>query len=279
MVTCRRFFAALAALSPLCFVSCDSKTEHEAVEAIEQTYKIDPLGSLSIRNGSGSIAIYGKATPDVQLHAVKKANGPERLQAIQVSVANQPDFVSITTNFFQPKKQAFFVNSGTVEYTVGVLPTVKLRRVDLENGKMLVDGMRGGETHLSVVDGQLAVRNCFGHVDAAIANGEFELAYDQFEHMQFSVDAQVTNGNVRVFLPRNASFHLHAETASGRVSSELSETLELNGKALRKIDLALGKEARSEIKIRVTSGNIHIAEASAGIPNNLEPAAGIGSSK
>jgi DUF4097 and DUF4098 domain-containing protein YvlB len=256
-----------AALFALLFFGCSPRVEHELNEAIEQTYKIEPSSSMSIHNGNGSIAIHGTNTPELQLRVIKKANSSEQLSSIHINVAPQPDFVSITTNFLQPKNKALFAASGTVDYMVSVPPTIRLRRVDLDNGKLAIDGMRGEEVQANVVDGQLVIRNCFANIHARIANGTLDLLYDHPDQRQFSVDAQITSGNARIVIPRAGSFHVRAETVTGKIINDFAETVEVNGRTLRKIDMSFGKEARSEIKLRVTTGDIRIAESKPGIRN------------
>ena len=70
-----RFFARWAApvqavLLTTLFSGCNSRVEQakeEKEEIFEQTYKIDPEASLSIRNPHGSIAIHGTETAELRL--------------------------------------------------------------------------------------------------------------------------------------------------------------------------------------------------------------------
>lgn len=143
---------------------------------------------------------------------------------------------------------------------MAVPPTVNLTRVDLENGKVSLQGMQG-ELQATVVDGQLAIRNCCGNAHIAVTNGTLDLYYEPCDQKRFSVDAQMTNGNARVFIQRGASFRIQAETMTGRIVNELGDMVNLNGRATRKIDISTGKDVRHEIKLRVTTGDVKIAQA------------------
>ena len=101
-----------------------------------------------------------------------------------------------------------------------------------------------------------------------MANGGLDLFYDRFDGRQFSVDAQMTNGNARILIPRNGSFRIRAETTTGEIINEFASSVELNGHGGRKIDLSVGQPERSEITVRVTSGDITVAEAK---PANKSP--------
>ena len=245
----------------LVLAACGSKVERWADEIIEKTYKIDPAASLRIRSAGGSVSIRGMDTPEMQLRAVKKARSAAQLNSIGINIAAQTDSVSITTNLLREKNKALSVGTGTVDYTLVVPQTVKIARLELDDGKVLIEGMRGEEVSANLADGQIAIRNCFGKVRVVVANGALDIFYDQSERQQFSVDAQITNGDVRVFIPRHASYHVRAETVNGEITNQFTERVELNDRAVRKIDTSAGKGVLPQIKIRATTGNIKIAEA------------------
>jgi DUF4097 and DUF4098 domain-containing protein YvlB len=252
---------AQALLVAIPFAGCSPKVEGPKNEVFEQTYEIDPAGGLSIRNTDGSIIIHGTNTAVLKLRAVKKANSSEELKGIDITASAGAKAVSITTKFLPQKNKALSTGSRTVDYTIEVPPTVNLTRVDLDNGKVSINGMRAEDLHATVVDGQLAVRNCCGNAHVNIANGALDLYYEPCDQRRFSVDAQMTNGNAGVFIERGASFHIQAETMTGKIINELGDMVNLNGRVARKIDISTGKAAvHHDIKLRVTTGDIKIAE-------------------
>lgn len=252
-------------------ISCSAKIDRATSETVEQTYPIEPNASLSIRNGHGSIVIRGTDTPDLKLQAVKKTKGATQLSDIGIDVAAQPKSVSITTNFIRPKNKALSAGSGTVDYVLTVPATVKLARVDLDDGEVLIEGMQGEDIRANVVDGRLTLRRCCGNGHVTIANGALDFFYDQCQRAPFSVEAQITNGNARLFLPRRGSFHVRAETATGRVINDF-DGVEVNGRSSRKAEVSLGRDLRSEMSIRATTGNIRIAQAEPAGPESAKGA-------
>ena len=239
---------------------CSPKVEGPKNEVFEQTYEIDPEAGLSIRNTDGSIVIRGSESAGLKLKAIKKASNNEELKGIDITATAGAKAASITTKFLSQKNKALSSGARTVDYTVAVPPTVNLTRVDLENGKVSLQGMQG-ELQATVVDGQLAIRNCCGNAHIAVTNGTLDLYYEPCDQKRFSVDAQMTNGNARVFIQRGASFRIQAETMTGRIVNELGDMVNLNGRATRKIDISTGKDVRHEIKLRVTTGDVKIAQA------------------
>ncbi|MBO0696638.1 MAG: DUF4097 family beta strand repeat protein, partial [Verrucomicrobia bacterium] len=246
------------------FVGCSPKVEGPREEAFEQTYEIDPEAGLSIRNIDGSIVIHGTETASLKLRAVKKAKSNEELKGIDITAIAEGKSASINTKFLSQKNRALYSGSRTVDYTIEVPRTVNLTRVDLDNGKVSIDGMRAGDLRATVVDGQLAVRNCCGNAHISIANGVLDLSYEPCEQRRrFSVDAQMTSGNAGIFIGRGASFHIQAETMTGNIMNLLGDIPSLNDHGTRRVDMSTGKGlVRHDITLHVTTGDIKIAEAS-----------------
>src|ERR1044072_5444338 len=118
--------------------------------------------------------------------------------------------------------------------------------------------MEGEDVRANVVDGQLTVRNCCTNLHALVANGNLDLSYDRCGAQTFFAEAQVTHGGARVSMPTDASFHARAETVNGTISNDFADIVDVNSRALHKIDLAIGAKARSELTVHVTTGDIRI---------------------
>src|SRR3989442_15775272 len=89
-----RFAACLFVVS-LLLIGCSPARNRTLEETIEQTYTIDPVASISVRNRDGSIRIYGSSAGEMRLQAIKKAYTSERLNGIAINVLAQPNAISI----------------------------------------------------------------------------------------------------------------------------------------------------------------------------------------
>jgi DUF4097 and DUF4098 domain-containing protein YvlB len=240
---------------------CGSGIDRTLEQIVEQTYQVEPTANLSIRNTDGSIRIYGAETREIKLEAVKKAYKRDRLDKISVNVSAQPGAVSIDTNYPPKPKWGFFDRSGTVDYTIVVPHSCNISRVELTNGELLVEGMRGKDVHASLVNGRMLEHNCFGDLHSVVANGGLDLAYDWWEYRKFSIDARIINGNARAVIPGDASFHLVAVSANGNIASEFNGKENRRGGLVQKIDVIVGSDSGADLKIHATNGSIKIAEA------------------
>jgi hypothetical protein len=247
----------------LLLVGCGQALERGTTEVFEQAYPVDPAARLTIRNLSGSISIRGADTTELKLQATKKAGSAAQLKNININVAAETGSVSIATSLLPQKKGSFQRANNTVDYVLVVPRTVKIARLELDDGKVLIEGMEGEDVRANVVDGQLTLRNCCGNIHLAIANGDLDLSYDECGRRPFSVEAQITHGNARVSIPRAASFHARAQTAKGKITNDFADMVEVNSRSIRKIDVTAGSNARSELAVRVTTGDIRIAAVGA----------------
>jgi hypothetical protein len=239
---------------------------HEQVDRIvEQTFdRVCPIGPdarVTIRNADGSIRIYGADIHEIRIEAIKKAYGQDRLDKIAINVVAQSNSVAIDTVYPPRPKFGLADRSGTVDYIIVVPMTCTIPRVELVNGEILVDGLRGGTVRASLVNGRLFDHNGFGSHQLFVANGGLDVVYDWWERGDFSVDAKIVNGNARAFIPGEAAFHLLATTVDGNISSDFSEKEDRHPDIVQKIDAVVGGPSQSVVKIHATNGNIRIAES------------------
>jgi DUF4097 and DUF4098 domain-containing protein YvlB len=242
----------------LLIAGCGKTAELASTEVVDQTYPVDSTARLTIRNLNGSISIRGADTTELKLHATKKAGSAAQLQNINITVAAETGSVSIATTVVPQKKKAPMGAAGLVDYELVVPRTARIARLELEDGKVVIEGMEGEDIRANVVDGQLTIRNCCANLHAVIANGDLDLAYDHCGPRTFFAEAQVTHGNARVSLPGDASFHARAQTMKGKVVNDFADIVDVNSHSLQKIDLSLGSNARSELAVHVTAGDIRI---------------------
>lgn len=241
----------------LLLTGCGKTLERARSEVFEQTYPVDSTVRVMIRNLNGPISIRGADTAELKLRATKKASSAAQLQNIKITVAAENSSVSIGTSVV-PQKKSPVGGAGTVDYELVLPRTARIARLEVEDGNVVIEGMEGEEIRANVVDGQLAVRNCCANLHLTIANGDLELSYKKCGLLPRFAEAQVTHGNAQISIPRNASFHVRAQTMKGKVSNAFADMVDVNGRFLQKIDFSVGAEARSDLAVHVTSGDIRI---------------------
>lgn len=247
-------------LLALMLAGCHSEEDRLLEATFQQTYHVNPDARISVKNTDGSIRIYGADTTDVKVEAIKKAYQQDRLEKISINVTAQANSVSIDTVYPPKPKLGLSDRSGTVDYILVVPQTCTISRLDLSNGEVQVEGMRGKVT-ANLVNGRMFDHNGFGEHELFVANGGLDVVNDWWEHAKFSFNARILSGNVRALIPADASFQLHASTVDGNIANDFSEPEERHSEPLRKLDTVIGSPSQSEVRLQATNGSIHIVAA------------------
>src|SRR5438270_10073046 len=135
----------------LCLIgACRPPVDRTLEEMIDRSFPVDPTATLSVTNRDGSIRLYaaGPEITEIRVEAIKKAYRPERLKAISVNVSARRDAVSIETIYPKDPAGGFSDRSGTVDYVIVVPQSIRIAKLQLDDGEILVEGMRGDEGHV-----------------------------------------------------------------------------------------------------------------------------------
>ena len=242
----------------LSLIDCDPASDRVLEETVEKSYKIEPTTSISIKNVDGSIEVYGSPAREMTLQAIKRAYAAKRLKQITVDVSVQPGTIAIETTFPKEPTWGLRDRSGTVDYTIVVPDTASISRLELVNGEVSIEEMRGQSVHARLGAGQLFVHNCFSNVNATVGRGTLTLAYEWWEPGKFSVQTNIADGNACGFLPSDAAFHLIAETVHGKIASDFTAVEEHRAQATTKVDMLVNGGGEAQIKMQATEGNIKV---------------------
>src|SRR5207237_2071821 len=105
------------------------------------------------------------------------APGDAQLKDITVDVTAEPVDILIKTAFLRQKKMPLFAGASAVNYTLSVPRNIRVPRVDVDDGKVSIEGIQNSDVRANVVNGQLEIRNCCGNIKVAVANGGLDLVY------------------------------------------------------------------------------------------------------
>src|SRR5213079_177787 len=173
-------------------------------DVVERRFPLDPSGTFSLRAIDGTVEIFGTDSREVKIIAVKKAFSPERLNAIAIRVDARQDAVNIETTPPPAPSHHFSDRSGTVEYTINIPQTARIARVELPNGELAIDGMRGASIAANLGRGQLVTHNCFCDQNIHVIQGGLNVSFDWMDERPFAIEAEIDDGNVLARLPTDA---------------------------------------------------------------------------
>jgi len=243
----------------VCFLAGCSPPANRVVEqTIEQVYPLTPDGIVSLINTDGSVHIYGSDVGEVRLEATKRAYTKDRLDKIMIDVSAQPGTVSIKSNFPNKSGWGFSDRSGTVDYTLQVPQTATIERVESANGEIIIEGMRGAKANVRLGSGRLFIRDSFCNMDLEIGHGTLTMMFGWWEKAKLLIQGRIEHGNSSVFMPGDASFHLMAESGTGKIGMDFTPQDERNNDESKRIDRVVGPAPAITFQLHAVDGNIQV---------------------
>src|SRR5438067_7233309 len=229
-------------------------------DVVERRFPLDPSGTFSLRTIDGTVEIFGTDNQEVKIVAIKKAFSPERLNAIAIRVDARQDVVNIETTPPPAPRHHFLDRSGTVEYTINIPQTARIARVELPNGELVIDGMRGASIAANLGSGQLVTHNCFCDQTIHVNQGGLNVFFDWMEERPISIEAKIEDGNLSARLPTDAAFHMHAVAKQRHVSSDFSPMGTRQRDDDSEISEVIGDAPATKLTFRAGEGKIHVSE-------------------
>ena len=262
MVPGRSIRVVSTAIVSCLLLGCRPPVDRTLEEIIDQVYPVEPTATLSVTNRDGTIRVYaaGSETRNVWVQAIKRAYSAERLKAISLQVSAQPNAISIETIYPPDSGAGFSDRSGTVDYVIVVPQTIRISKLELSNGEMLVEGMRSEETRAQLGNGRLFANNCFGNLDLNLKTGVLAIKYEWWEELEFSIRAAVQNGHTVAYIPSEAAFHVMAHTGTGKIANDFAEKEQRRPEPVNKIDMLVGGGGKATFQFENQDGNIKLSE-------------------
>src|SRR5205823_3844467 len=138
--------------------------------------------------------------------------------------------------------------------------TARIAQVELPNGELVIDGMRGASIAANLGRGQLVTHNCFCNQNIHVNQGALNVFFDWMEERPISIEAVIEDGNMLARFPTEAAFHLHAIAKQGHVSSDFSPMETRKRGDVSEINEVIGDAPAAKLSFRASDGNIRISE-------------------
>jgi hypothetical protein len=255
-IACRFAAAAAAAIA----LSTSASAAELLEDIVEKRFPLSPSGTFVLHGIDGSVQIYGSERDELKIVAIKRAFSPARLNGIHIEIDAKDGAVNVTTTAPAKPRWSLSDRSGTVDYIINLPQTARIASIDLPNGEVVIEGMRGGEIAASLGSGHLAMHNCFCDQKMRVENGSLDVVFDWLEEKPLAIEATIDDGNARALIPADASFEFYATSEHGRVASDFSEIENRKRGGVSQIHETIGQAPLSKLRMRATQGNIHVSE-------------------
>ena len=223
-------------------------------EEFHHTYPLASNGELSLENVNGGVKISTWERNEVRVDAVKYARTEERLANIEIEVESRSDELRLKTRFHNH----FNNNPGGVRYTLTVPRAVRIDKMELVNGGLEVEGVRG-DLNASLVNGTVRARGLRGQVEISTVNGRQEIALDGPD-ISRPVRLNSVNGRIELSLPPDVNARVEASTLNGGIDSEFGIQVRRVAIIGHELEGTLGNGG-TEVRLHDVNGSIALKRA------------------
>jgi hypothetical protein len=227
----------------------------EETEQISQTVKVDPGGTLRLKNFSGRVFIKGTDGPDVVVDAVRRGERYQ-LDRIKLDVHAEGSTVIVDAN---RRSSGWYDWFGWGRHIVETDLDVKVpRRMNLDvevfSAPVAVEAVDGTHT-LRTFSSRLSLDEVSGSLRIKSFSGSVEFRTRTWNDRQ-AIEVETFSGNITLHLPESASGTVAFSSFSGGLSSEMPLTFRSSDRRNLAADLGQGQGA--SLRLKTFSGNARI---------------------
>jgi DUF4097 and DUF4098 domain-containing protein YvlB len=187
-------------------------------EEFHRTYPLNADGVFALSNVNGEVHVKGTDQNSVQVDAVKTADTREYLQEMRINVSASASSITIETKLPEHMNN----HNSRVDYTISIPKSARIRKLDLVNGTLTIEGVRGDIT-ASTVNGRLEVNGSAADLHLNSVNGQVNAAVSQLgKYAKLSC----VNGSLSLTLPSDVSTEVKGSTVNGNISNDFGMNVE-----------------------------------------------------
>jgi len=247
----RKYFLAfglLALAAPA--VHAADETEH-----VNRTLKMDPGGTLRLKNFAGRVTITASDRPEVVIDAVRRASR-ERLSRIRLDIRTEgPDVVVVDANRRDFSWFEFMGGNNVVETDLDVkVPRKTNLDISVFSSPVTVEGIEGSH-RVHSFSARLSLDGVTGPVKAHSFSGTVVIREKAWAPNQ-TIEVDTFSGNVELHVPETASGSVSFNSFSGRLNSGMPLTLHNSTRRSLRADLGGGGGGR--LRFKTFSGSVKI---------------------
>ena len=237
-------------------------------EEFHQSYPLAADGRVSMENINGDVRVTGWDRDEVKVDAVKKAYRRDRLDEAKIEIRTDNSSIHIETDY--PNRTQVFNddagrenNPAIVEYTLTVPRNARIDAIELINGKLDIENVKG-DVKASSINGSVTAHGLTGATRLSTINGNLEATFDSLDQSK-PISVGSVNGNLLLVLPSDVNAELKADTVHGSIRNDFGLPVRHGQYVGHDLAGQLG-QGGVLIKMGNVNGGISIKHASDGRP-------------
>jgi len=239
---------AVVALATPALDAAAQETEH-----INRTIKLDPGGTLRLKNFSGRVSIAATDRPEVVIDAVRRAPRG-RLERIRLDIHTEGSNVVVIDANHRERSWFEFAGNNVVETDFDIQVP---RRTDLDvavfSSAVTIAEVQGSH-RVHSFSGRLTLNDVTGPVRAHTFSGGVVIREKTGEDQNIEVDT--FSGDVEVYVPESARGSVSFNSFSGKLNSVMPLTFHSSSRRALRAELGSGGTGR--MRFKTFSGSVKI---------------------
>ncbi|MFT5758538.1 MAG: DUF4097 and DUF4098 domain-containing protein YvlB [Alteromonadaceae bacterium] len=187
-------------------------------DKIEGSFNVEATSSLRLENLKGSVDISAWDKHVIKVLAVIQTDDQHSRDRISVEMTESSQGIRVKTHY-KKLSDGGHHTSGTVNYTIMVPLQTELSAIDLVNGSLMIEGIKG-EIRADLVNGSIRAFGLESDSEFNSVNGSISVSYKAIGENLNHIKLDTVNGNITLTLPEKISASLNVETMHGSINND-----------------------------------------------------------
>lgn len=234
----------------MCALTLSVSVQAQIRDEITKTFSVGDHAEFRLDNVNGEVEIEAWNKSEIKIIATVTAKNQEARDRITIEMNENGRGVSVETHY---KKSSSWGNnhSGSVNYSVMVPSDVRLSSIDLVNGSLSVDGVKG-EMNIDLVNGSIVAHGLTSDSEINSVNGSIEVSYQALSADLRDISIDTVNGRIELALPEEISADVDIETMHGSIRNDFGLSVDKNMFSGRNLQGTIGS---GDVRISIESVN------------------------
>jgi len=201
----------------------------EVVDTIEQVFEVSQPASFRLDNVNGSVAISAWEHSTIKVIATVTASSQDDRDNIAIDMQPSSQGVKVETRYKEREGwgRNSHNNSAKVEYVVKVPSSTILSLIDIVNGSLTIDDVKGS-VQAQLVNGSIKAKGLASNSEFSSVNGSIKVHYREFADELESISLETVNGSIKASVPKPLNAQVDAETTHGSIKTDFGLVVKKN---------------------------------------------------
>ena len=191
----------------------------DVVEKIEKTFEGSNNTSFQLSNVNGSVDITSWGNSTIKVTATITTDNQDDRDNIVIDMQQTSSGLTIETRYKERESWGHNSRTGKVEYVVMVPINSTLSAINLVNGSLSIENVKGS-VNAELVNGSIKAIGLASNSELSSVNGSIKVSYSELATSLERIAIETVNGSIKVSVPKSLHATVEAETMHGNIKTD-----------------------------------------------------------